>query len=283
VLALTILLATMPQVVQLKPYSTLKNKNISEMSGMVKSRRFPDTYWLHNDSGDSARLFAVHLNGGDISTSSGIRIDGAENQDWEDIAIDGRTIYISDLGNNNSRRRNLAIYSVTEPDPSLVSSMKVLAKYPVAYPDQNEFPPSGKKQFDCEAIFRLRGKLFLITKHRFNAILPDVSAKLYRMDTMSTAQVNRPVKVDTAENLDGWVTGADVSPNGKTLAVLTNLPAMSIWLFATSAPGDKFFTGGSKRQILLQNAKQCEAITWLDDKTLIVGNEQGELFKVDAS
>ena len=48
----------------------------------------------------------------------GVRIENARNYDWEDISSDpeGR-LYIGDIGNNDSARRNLAIYVVDEPDP----------------------------------------------------------------------------------------------------------------------------------------------------------------------
>ena len=36
---------------------------ISEMSGIARSQRFPGAYWVHNDSGDDARLFAVDASG----------------------------------------------------------------------------------------------------------------------------------------------------------------------------------------------------------------------------
>lgn len=282
-LGLLCALVFLPQneATRLTPYAMVKNPAIDEMSGMVKSNQFPDTYWVHNDSGDSARIFAIHEDGSSITGPKGIAIDGAKNHDWEDLTIDGNTLYIADLGNNNNARRDLAIYSVQEPDPKTTDRTSVLKRFPVAYREQAEFPPAGRKQFDCEAIFSLRGKLYLISKNRYNALLPDVSANLYRMDTMDTDKVNYPTKIDSMGNLDGWVTAADVSPDGKTLAVLTNLPAMSIWLFRTDAAGDQFFSKGHRRQILLANAKQCESIAWKNSHTVIVGNEESELFKVN--
>ena len=35
---------------------------ISEMSGIVKSKQYDDVYWVHNDSGDKPRLFALDAN-----------------------------------------------------------------------------------------------------------------------------------------------------------------------------------------------------------------------------
>ena len=34
-------------------------KLLSEVSGIVKSKRFDDVFWVHNDSRESARLFAL--------------------------------------------------------------------------------------------------------------------------------------------------------------------------------------------------------------------------------
>ncbi|SVC85139.1 uncharacterized protein METZ01_LOCUS337993, partial [marine metagenome] len=35
---------------QVEKFYDLDFEPISEMSGMVKSKRFPEVYWLHNDS-----------------------------------------------------------------------------------------------------------------------------------------------------------------------------------------------------------------------------------------
>ncbi|MEZ0325333.1 MAG: hypothetical protein ACAH95_05460, partial [Fimbriimonas sp.] len=115
---------------------------------------------------------------------------------------------------------------------------------------------------------------------RMNAFMPATSANLYRLDTRWTDKPNTLVKIDGAQDLGGWVTAADVSPDGKTLAVLTNMPVMSVWLFSTSAPGDKFLSKGKGRQIVFRGGQQCEAICWIDGKTLMITNEQREIFRM---
>jgi hypothetical protein len=289
------------QVTPIQPYATVSHPPIDEMSGIVKSRRYADTYWVHNDSGDRPRLFAIR-SGGDVIVPpwfsrrddagvvdaaprifEGVQIDGATNFDWEDIAIDGDTLYIADVGNNGNARRDLGVFAVTEPNPQAVDRSRYLAWYPVAYPDQREFPPSGRWPFDCEAVFALRGKLFFITKHRVgSAGTPDIGANLYRMDTRHTDRVNVLRKVDEAKNLGGWVTAADVSPDGQTLAVLVQAPVQSVWLFSAKQRGDRMLSGPASR-FVFSGGRQCEAICWENDGMLIVSNEQRGMFRIQKS
>lgn len=37
--------------------------DLQEVSGITQSRRFDNVYWVHNDSGDSARIFAIDGSG----------------------------------------------------------------------------------------------------------------------------------------------------------------------------------------------------------------------------
>jgi hypothetical protein len=261
---------------------------VAEMSGIVKSRRHEDLYWVHNDSGHPARLFAIRATGevvkpaGSDDSYPGILVRGARNVDWEDIAIDGGTLYIGDVGNNGNGRRDLGVYVVSEPDPTRDVEVAPVRRLLVAYPDQREFPPKNR-HFDCEAMFVFRGKLFFLTKHRQpNGVLPENGTNLYRLDTEHADRVNVLTKVDSKDDLGGWVTAADLSPDGKTLAVLTHFPEASIWLFETPASGDRFLSSPSRR-IRMTNAKQCEAICWVDGNTLLVTNEQREIFRIGAN
>ena len=75
----------------LRPISSLDFTLIEESSGLVQSRKYPGVYWTHNDSGDSARLYAVTKNGKIIHPPGNIDYQGilvfeASNTDWEDIA-----------------------------------------------------------------------------------------------------------------------------------------------------------------------------------------------------
>ncbi len=256
---------------------TIRHEDLDELSGLAASRRYPGIFWGHNDSGDSSRFFALRANG---SVVAEVEVDDAANKDWEDIALWGKTLYISDLGNNDNKRRDLCVYKLSEPPPR---TAEVRAqKIRVAYPDQTEFPPKKDAwRFDCEAIFVFQGKLHVLTKHRAAGMpfFPSDSTVLYRLDREDPKRVNTLTKLDQRRGLGGWVTAADLSPDGKTLAVLTHLPVASVWLFDLLGVGEKLLSKPVKRQVF-QGAKQCEALCFIDNQTLLLGNEQRELCRV---
>ncbi|GIV09980.1 MAG: hypothetical protein KatS3mg019_2071 [Fimbriimonadales bacterium] len=288
------------ETVELKPRALVQHKPIDEMSGIARSRVYEGVYWVHNDSGDRPRIFPIRRDGSVVippfvsrrdgsdrpedpdAVYEGILIEGAANIDWEDIATDGDMIYIADVGNNGNARRDLAVYVVQEPNPEATLQAHVLKRIPVAYPDQKAFP-GDVWRFDCEAVFVFHGKLYFLTKHRAPRQLatPESGTKLYRLDTQHTDRVNMLTLVDSHSDLGGWVTAAAMSPDGRTLAVLCQAPQQSVWLFDRPERGDKFLTQGKARRILIRNGKQCEAIEWIDNKQLLITNEQRELFVLD--
>ena len=96
---------------------SLRNKKITESSGIVASRRTPGVFWTHNDSGDGPNLFATDRMGRALATFT---VTGATNVDWEDIAAGperGETaaLYIGDIGDNGGKREDTAVYRVREP------------------------------------------------------------------------------------------------------------------------------------------------------------------------
>lgn len=281
--------------------ATITHPAIDELSGMVKSRRYSDTYWVHNDSGDAPRVFAVRGNGSVIvppflkgryfadapvagkAEYPGIGVALATNYDWEDIALDGDTLYLADTGNNGNGRRDLGVYVLTEPNPEAVEGARVVKWLPVAYPDQAAYPPADW-HFDCEAIFTVRGKLYFVTKWRqgSNINAPGVGASLYCLDTQYTDRVNLLKRIETRADLGGWVTGADVSPDGKTLAVLCQAPVQSVWLFDIGTGDDRFLSRPARRRVFT-GGKQCESVCFDGNDALIVGNEQRDLFRLKTS
>ena len=93
---------------------------IKETSGIAASRRVDNVWWVHNDSGDSARVFAINTSG---QTLGEYALSGASAIDWEDIAAGpGPTagvsyLYVGDIGDNDQKRRDLVIYRIPEPEP----------------------------------------------------------------------------------------------------------------------------------------------------------------------
>ena len=268
---------------------------ISEMSGIVRNP-LDGSFWVHNDSGDEPRLFALDAEGrvqipeslGDDFHGEepetgrepwpGVFIENAVNQDWEDVTSDGTNLYIADTGNNRNARRDLGIYVV--PWESLRNTQTASATrfIPVHYPEQTGFPPL-ERHFDSESLFFADGSLYAITKHResFPNQRMQPGANLYRLDSQSESESNALTLIDHHPELTA-ATAAELSPDGNTLAVLSYT---AVWLFERPAECDTWLSAPSSRLPLDVNAaRQVEAIAWLDSNTLIVTNEQRDWFEV---
>lgn len=262
----------------------------NEISGIVKSRTYEDVYWVHNDSGDQARLYALTGAGKIIFPAwrrgarpwPGHVIALAANYDWEDIALADGKLYILDMGNNGNARRDMGIYVLPEPNPRAVESSRVLAWYPVRYPDQKKYP-AEKWEFDCEALFIDGGKPYVLTKHRVAGNIRQLQrgTKLYRLDTTHTDRQNVLTLVDRHAMLPG-PTAADLSPNGKKLAVLT---MFAVYVFDRPEKGDRWLSQGTGHWLALpmMRTKQAEAICWVDDQTLRLASEQRGVFELKLS
>lgn len=280
------MIASILSTLLLAPYSVAQMPDpaipaLNEQSGLLKSARYPGVFWAHNDSGDEARIFAFTFDGQPVGAPKnkpyeGIRISGATNFDWEDITGDGDNLYISDLGNNGNARRDLAIYVVPEPNPVEIRNSSYLKRIPVAYEDQKEFPPNKDFQWDCEAIFWRRGKLFAITKHRIGRALPGTSAAIYELRSQDANRVNPLRRIASITGLPGWVTSAAVSPDGTKLAVLCDRPQKAVLIADLTLSPAKWLSNPVAKLDLPSSWGQTESIAWDSPTRLLVGHETGD-------
>ncbi len=294
---------------ELQTLAEVDQPALGEISGIAHSSTYPDVYWVHNDTGDSARLFAMHLDGSvvlppravEIAATAdatadnaahnsnaqaaawpGIAIENARNVDWEDLTLYDGMLYIADMGNNANARRDLGIYIVPEPDPQQTSAASALRFLPASYPDQTAFP-GDDWHFDCEAMFIDAGKLYFLTKHRRSGSLLGLTGgtKLYRMDTQFTDQTNQLQLIASSDALV-LPTAAALSPDGSQLAVLTY---QRLWLFARPTDGSDNWLASAARvfDLPLLRSGQVEAVTWQSADTLIVASENRKLFRLPLS
>lgn len=249
-------------------------KVINESSGIARGES-PNVYWTHNDSGGGATLFAIDANGQIIGRAgeAGVRVDGAKNVDWEDLANDFRgNLLIAECGNNANKRRDLAIYQVPTPDAARAQSVTASARWPFHFPDQTHFPPADNN-YDCEAIFVADGKIYLITKHRADSL-----ATLYRFNNPREGE-STALELIQEGNFRGMVTGASSWNDGERVVVLTYY---GVWLFEPpQRDGARLFEGVVGW--LPIRAFQAEAVTFMDRDTLIITNEQREVFHLPLS
>ncbi|MFN7150218.1 MAG: hypothetical protein ACK4V6_12155, partial [Microthrixaceae bacterium] len=174
----------------------------TESSGLARSNYKRKVLFTHNDSGDSARIFAVGNNG---STRAVLTIKGANAYDWEDISTGpDRTLWIGDIGDNGRSRQKVDVYRITEPKRLRTRSVRS-TRYSFAYPDRAR---------DAEGLMvhPRTGRLFIITKSESGAGIYRAPRKL------SKSKLNRLKRVGSAP---AKVTAASFSRNGKRFALGT--------------------------------------------------------------
>ena len=87
-----------------------------KFSGIVRSKTNNNVFWVHNDSGDQPRIFALDSTGHFYQSNryknyEGIAVAGATNVDWEDITVDARgNVIIADVGNNGKKQEEILFY-----------------------------------------------------------------------------------------------------------------------------------------------------------------------------
>lgn len=182
---------------------------VRESSGLARGRTQPDVFWTHNDSGNEAELYGVSETG---VLMARVRVDGARIVDWEDIEAApceaGNCLYIADTGDNDGERAGVTVYEIVEPAPGAtrVSARAWHARYP------------GERA-DAEALFVVRGELYLLTKGRHGPI------RLYRFPrTAGTEATLQPVAELGPEpsSAADRVTAATATPDGRWIVVRTH-------------------------------------------------------------
>ncbi|MCP4246386.1 MAG: hypothetical protein GY778_04985 [bacterium] len=190
-----------------QPVGRLTDAAVAECSGIVASRRYPGIFWIHNDSEHPPELFAVRASGEVVAR---FHVRGAVNSDWEDIAADAEgNLYVGDVGNNFGLFPVRSIYRLAEPDPFADPPQQA------AVAERHKFSYPGER-FNIEALF-VRGKdLFVISRQR----LPG-QTRIWRVDTASSGAAEAPPLIEVAALDHSRVSGADLSPDGRKLAVCT--------------------------------------------------------------
>lgn len=253
----------------LRPDGQISPSLVTECSGMVQSLRYGGVFWVLGDGGSAPAIVPVTADGRLARGWSGpVAVAGRKNNDWEDLALDDRgNLIIADVGNNRGRRRQLMLHFTPEPRPG-ATSVQPSRTLRVHYADQKEASPD----YDCEAVFSAAGRVYFLTKHR-----SDGKTRLYRLAGDSPARSN-PLQLVDSFDIGGMVTAADVSPDGRKVAVLTYT---AVWVFDYDRATGSIFRRGIRRAPLF--AWQAEAVAWDGRDALLVGNEQGQLFRVALS
>jgi hypothetical protein len=182
------------------------HEELTEASGLVASAQHPGVFWTHNDSGDTARLYAIDKSGDPAGT---LTLTGAIPEDWEDIARDGSTLYVGDIGDNAKSRDEIAIWRVTEPDTLEDDGSTGATRMTLTYPDGAH---------DAEALIHHDGALWILTKDADGAAIYKASDLTAESQTLSLADV-LVLPDEAGEGAE--ITGADTSADGSSLLIRT--------------------------------------------------------------
>jgi len=136
----------------------LRSTAVRESSGLGVSRRTPDRFWTHNDSGDIAQLFAFDSQG---TLTGRCRLKNVKAIDWEDMACYQHhgipRVLVADTGDNRRSRKEVRLYLFDEPDPDRDTEVGDFQTIVLRYPDGS---------YDCEAVAVdvVRGQIILVAK-----------------------------------------------------------------------------------------------------------------------
>lgn len=169
-------------------------KLVKETSGLLF---FNNKIITHNDSGNTNQLFELDSLDGSVTRT--IDITNATNVDWEDITEDDNYIYIADIGNNYSSRKDLKIYRISKEDYTKNNSVTadVISFF---YNDQTSFYPNKKNDFDAEAIIIQDNQFIIFSKNR-----DDKQTRIY---TLSTEIGEHIANYSHTYDVEGLITGA---------------------------------------------------------------------------
>ncbi|WP_108422622.1 hypothetical protein [Flagellimonas amoyensis] len=239
---------------------------LEEVSGIEVSSS--GKIWAIQDSGDKERIYQVDM---EAKLVQSLKIDHAKNQDWEDLALDkDNNLYIGDFGNNANKRKNLTIYKVSQSQ--LEKKKPNAKKIAFHYPNQKNFPPEKDSlYFDTEGFFHLDGHLYIFTKNRTRPY--SGKTLIYRVPDTEGEYTAEPLgSLFLCGDQDHCsVTGADISPDGKTIALLSYGFVFLLTDFELSD-----FSKATIKTIDLNCQTQIESICFLDDKTLLIADEENK-------
>ena len=194
-----------------KEAGELRGANMREASGLVASPRHAGHYWLHNDSGNEPELFLIDSTGNAVGR---VRVEGAANRDWEDISRRGDTLLIAETGDNQARWDTVFVHAVVEPVSIADTTVRVVASYPMRYPD-------GPRDAEALLVDPLTGDWFIVTKREDQSRLYRYPAPQRRgvLVTLERTAVNLPFRLAVA---------GDVSGDGREVLIKT-YDAVYLW------------------------------------------------------
>ncbi len=229
----------------------IKSDLVREASGIVASRRNPGVLWVHNDSGDAARIFAINARAELLGVC---RIAGATPRDWEDIAAgpgpdpNRSYLYIGDIGDNRAKYPDIRVYRFPEPQVGAAAPFGEMTAGPADTITLTY--PGGPRDAETLLVDPLTRDIYILAKR-------ELFSKVYRAAWPQST--TRPVKLERVAVLPwGFAVAGDVSPDGRRV-IIRGMFNASIWERPAGEPLWRAFAG-RQIQIPLMDEPQGEGI-----------------------
>lgn len=197
----------------------LGDDRLDEASGIASSHVKNNFYWLHNDSGDKARLFLMKKDG----TAAGVASFDELVLDCEDIASGigyrpGNYVYLGDIGDNHAFRTQLAIYVFEETAlfkaAQKQDKIKHYLKTILQYPD-------GPKDAETLMIDPHDSLLYIVSKREKNVHV--YTATLKEIFTQPVVTLHQRAVIPHT-----YITAGDISADGREI-LLKNYDSIFYW------------------------------------------------------
>jgi hypothetical protein len=242
----------------------MQKRQLDEISGIAASGIFPEIYYVHNDSGDTSRFFAISPQGKLITTfyyQHDAKLPGWQ-LDCEDIAVgpgpeaNRSYVYLGDIGDNNNERDYITVYRFEEKKSWLSDSVAHVA------PDQLHLTyPDGPKDAETLMVDPIQNLLYIINK-RTDTI------RVYTTPLYFKANETRILTMRCKLYFPGfkpfkYITAGDISKDGKKILVKSygkvyywqRKNAEPVWTTVQRKP----------RELYYEMQKQGEAIGFTPD------------------
>jgi hypothetical protein len=257
-----------------------RDPRIAESSGVAVATREPGVYFTHDDSGDSARFFAVGSGGATLAV---YRVQHAHAVDWEDMAAvpdasGTPMLWFADIGDNDGKRRSIAVYVVAEPRVDrarrgVSASVRLVAAYRFRYPD-------GPHDAETLLVDPVRHRVFVVTKTWTGT--SEVFAAPRRLVTGTTMRLMRAATLHWSPTGSPGgpagpfgqlaATGGAVSPDASLVVVRTYTDAY-VWRVGSGGVGAAL--RGRAVRLRLPTQPQGEGIAFArDGRSVVVTSER---------
>ena len=241
----------------------LSSPLLNEISGVAVSQRHPNILYVHNDSGDSSRFFAINPEGKLLTTYYfKAKLNGfAGVLDCEDIAVGagpvkGQSyIYLADIGDNLGWRSALQVYRFTEP--ALQPRADTLT------PDMvNLTYPNSKHDAETILIDPLDQLLYIITKREDSVGVYSCALNFKNKDNLVLQQKCK-LHFDN-KGKKNWIVSGAVSADG-TQVLLKSLEHVYYWKRLANEPIYKTLQRAPILQMAFVSHGQEEGIAFSPD------------------